>query len=395
MSRFELGGLGSPIPIFALPDPNLSEDLPPQTLILEDGVPFIKLDWVNLGYTHYEVWCIGACGGKGGDAASGVSWPYHIVQPHPTDQPVTHWYDPYGESIQASGGAGGGGGLHKSSGLLADLPASVPVVVGVRGADAPVGYAGTLDDNSQGYVFGAPYTPNPPPPWPSASAVYDLPHKTFYAPVDGGDGGASTFGGTICRASGGKGGKKAVLSNLYYGSTVYRIIYPGAGGDGGAGDRSSAGGGAVGGWSETVWAGDGSHISVNIRGEIVHPPSDGTWDGVIGQGGGGGPGGRVERGRDLHNVSYVRYYGTGSGSKGAFSFGDTTVYGPQQNKGAFVYVPDTSYSHTPGGEPVIWDTYPILAGGGGGAHRNESKFGSLATGYSPNGFVLIRIYKTA
>jgi hypothetical protein len=68
VSRLELGGYEGPIPNIALPDPNLSADLPIQSLVLEDGVPFEKTDWVALGYTHYEVWCIGAAGGQGASA---------------------------------------------------------------------------------------------------------------------------------------------------------------------------------------------------------------------------------------------------------------------------------------------------------------------------------------
>lgn len=75
MSRVELGGFGLPIPNIALLDPNLSADVPVQSLRLVDGEPFLKADWVALGYTHYEVWSAGAAGGQGGDVGRKLYWP--------------------------------------------------------------------------------------------------------------------------------------------------------------------------------------------------------------------------------------------------------------------------------------------------------------------------------
>jgi hypothetical protein len=78
MTHFEFGGYGVPIPNIALPDPNLSSDLPVQVLELVDGEAFLKADWVALGYTHYEVWCIGAVGGRGGRALGGLAEGYTV-----------------------------------------------------------------------------------------------------------------------------------------------------------------------------------------------------------------------------------------------------------------------------------------------------------------------------
>jgi hypothetical protein len=86
MSRFEGGGYGLRIPEIALLDPNLSSDLPVQSLELVDGQPFVKADWVALGYTHYEVWCAGAAGGQGGDTGRKLFWPMTFAtEPMPAD----------------------------------------------------------------------------------------------------------------------------------------------------------------------------------------------------------------------------------------------------------------------------------------------------------------------
>lgn len=76
--RALLAGKGYPIPGIALPDPNLDGDFPNQILILEDGVPFEKAEWVGLGYTHYEAFCVGGSGGRGGPAAASLVWNQRI-----------------------------------------------------------------------------------------------------------------------------------------------------------------------------------------------------------------------------------------------------------------------------------------------------------------------------
>jgi len=111
-------------------------------------------DYIDLGYTHFDVICIGGGGGMGG----GI------------DTVNT------GTQIRSYGGAGGGGGYHRIRGLLSALPADCPVVVGAGG------------------TLGTEHASNPA------------------LTTDGGDGGVSTFNATTCRASGGKGGKR-VQSN--------------------------------------------------------------------------------------------------------------------------------------------------------------------------------------
>ena len=112
--------------------------------------------YIDLGYTHFDVICIGAGGGMGGGIDTANT----------------------GTLVRNYGGAGGGGGFHRVRGLLSALPATVPVVVGAGGS------------------LGAEHASNP------ASTT------------DGGDGGASSFNDPTCRASGGKGGKRAQSNSL-------------------------------------------------------------------------------------------------------------------------------------------------------------------------------------
>lgn len=112
---------------------------------------FAKLPYIDLGYTHFEVICIGGGGGMGGGIDTNNT----------------------GTLIRNYGGAGGGGGFHRIRGLLSALPDTCAVVVGVGG------------------ILGTEHVSNPA------------------LTTDGGDGGPSTFNTNTCRASGGKGGKRA------------------------------------------------------------------------------------------------------------------------------------------------------------------------------------------
>jgi hypothetical protein len=247
----------------------------------------------NLGYTHFDVICIGGGGGMGG----GI------------DQANA------GTLVRNYGGAGGGGGFHRVQGLLSALPASVPVVVGAGG------------------ILGTEHASNP------ASTT------------DGGDGGASTFndGATpTCRASGGKGGKRAKSNSL--------TVTTGAdGGDGGKGDRILAGGGGTGGTAGTPTAtGPGTPGKNGIDGTFFQNIGQGGGGGAggVGKYGSGGTtcNAATAGGRGAYNPGDTSVYGPGdtpgadptsgsqnvipggaSGAKASPLNGLPTVYG--QSKG--------------------------------------------------------------
>lgn len=298
--RVLLSGEGAPIPKEALPDPGTS-DVPSLAFFLPGGGAFHKADYVEQGYTHYEAWCVGGCGGRGGDLL-----------------------DQYGQ-IFSYGGAGGGGGLHKVLGLLSDLPDSCPVVVGSAGGN-------------------------------------------------GADGGASSFNGATCQASGGTAGFPSLAAT----AATYKKYLPGGnGGQGGSGGRVLAGGGANG---ETTTAGPESGSIPSYKASFVRTPAkDGTWDGIIGKGGGGGRGGKY--GVVGGNISFTEYdfEESGSGGKGSFAFVDTSVYGPGENMSNVLL---SGWSRM------------IFPGGGGGAMINKLMgYGSRVTSFNPNGAVYIRLLK--
>lgn len=223
----------------------------PDPLVLKftaDG-DFDTSDYSDLGYTHFEVICIGGGGGMGGGIDTANT----------------------GTLVRNYGGAGGGGGFHRVRGLLSALPSSCPVVVGAGG------------------TLGTEHASNPA------------------LTTDGGDGGASTFNGTTCRASGGKGGKRAQSNSV-------TVTTDADGGDGGIGDRTIAGGGALGGVAGTP--------SATGPGVAGTDGVDGTLYQNIGKGGGGGAGGVGKYGSAL-TLNAATY-----GGRGAYNPGDTSVYGP-------------------------------------------------------------------
>lgn len=144
----------------------------PEPLVLRytSNQDFDTLKYVNLGYTHFEVICIGAGGGMGGGFDSGN----------------------IGTLIKSYGGAGGGGGFHRVRGLLSALSNLCPIVVGVGG------------------TLGSDHPTNPA------------------LTTNGGDGGYSSFNNTTCRASGGKGGRRVQTSSV----TVATLADGGDGGVG-------------------------------------------------------------------------------------------------------------------------------------------------------------------
>jgi len=211
---------------------------------------FDTTKYTAMGYTNFDVICIGGGGGMGGGIDTGNT----------------------GTLVRSYGGAGGGGGLQRVQGLLSALPGSCPVVVGAGGA------LGTEDPSNVGFT------------------------------TDGGDGEYSSFNGSTCQASGGKGGKRVQSNSL-------TVTTQANGGDGGVGGRTAAGGGALGGTAGTPSATGPGTPGTN--------GADGTWIGNIGQGGGGGAGGVGKYGGGGTTCNAAT-----SGGKGSYNPGDTSVYGP-------------------------------------------------------------------
>ncbi len=398
--RIDLAGHGTPIPTVGIPE--LGGETPTLTFFLEDGVPFVKADYEAVGYNVFEVWCIGGAGGKGGDdGGDRPSWhytsAYEVATPEIWEQvlelydqtahdsgvtyyiyngvqvtprqlaelqnpshtmTVTVYHDPVMGDLPVTGGGGGGGGLHYVSGMLADIPDSVPVLVGKAGADALPGQTSV-----DGLLDGVPQPPDSlAPSWFNR---YPDVHPMFDVPQRGEDGGTSAFG-DIAMASGGKGGhpRTAWVDGVR--------TSDGVGGEGGTGGRMEAGGGGAGG-VVGIWD--------NVLGDNAQsgPGQDGSWDGSIGQGGGGGGGGQYVHPQFPFFPNPSTVY-AGQGGRGSFSYSDTTVYGPGQDHQPF--------SVQPGGLTAL-----IIPGGGGGARLKGQGYGSRAPSYSPDGVVMIRLAK--
>lgn len=222
--------------------------------------------------------------------------------------------------IIAGGGGGGGGGLHYVAVLLSALPAEAAVVVGVTGASGNI------------------------------NADRDL-------ITDGEDGGYSSFNIDTCCASGGKGGKGG-HTHL----TNPNIATLAVGGDGGIGNSIVAGGGADG----------GPTFGSDPNGR------DGTWDGSIGEGGGGGYGGVIK-------YDDTTLMPPGEGGRGSYRIDDTLFYGPRG--AAWLY------------SPLATEVSAAMMGGrGGGAKATKlnnllQAYGQAGPGHISNGLVLVRLTK--
>lgn len=170
----------------------------PDPIVIEfsEDQDFDTAQFIDMGYTHFDVICIGAGGGEGGGIDTNNT----------------------GTTIRSYGGAGGGGGFHRVRGLLSALPSTCPVVVGEAGAPG-------VDDVSN-------------------------PANT----TDGEDGGFSSFNDLTCRASGGEGGKRVqtnstsdnTLANGGDGGIGNRIIAGGGAQGGISGTPSPTGPGTPG-----------------------------------------------------------------------------------------------------------------------------------------------------
>lgn len=262
--------------------------------------------YIDLGYTHFDVICIGAGGGRGGGINTVNT----------------------GTLVRNFGGAGGGGGFHRIRGLLSAIPSSCPIVVGAAGA------------------VGTEHISNP------ANTT------------DGADGGGSSFNTDTCRASGGKGGKRAQSNSL-------TVTTDADGGEGGIGDRINAGGGALGGIAGTPT--DPGLGTPGIDGE------DGDLFLDIGKGGGGGAGGVGKFGPPAEGGTTCN--AATSGGRGSYNPADTSVYGPGD-----------SPSHDGSSQTNSSNSDFIIPGNAGGARA--SALNGLPTMYGKSGdpgIVVVRL----
>jgi hypothetical protein len=222
----------------------------PVVLTFASDQEFDTPQYIELGYTHFDVICIGAGGGMGGGIDTANT----------------------GTLIRNYGGSGGGGGFHRVRGLLSALPDVCNIVVGVGG--------GPGDDHNSDPAFT----------------------------TNGEDGGYSAFNEPTCRASGGKGGRRAQTNSAI-------VTTQAIGGEGGIGNRSIAGGGAAGGTPGTPTAtGPGTPGTIG---------ADGTFFQNVGKGGGGGAGGVGKYGSGGITLNLATYSGRGS-----YNPADTSVYSP-------------------------------------------------------------------
>jgi len=267
----------------------------PLILQFSENEDFNCLSYIELGYTHFDVICIGAGGGSGGGIDTANT----------------------GTSVVNYGGKGGGGGFHRVQGLLTALPDECFVVVGAAGTP------GISHDSNVTIV------------------------------TDGGDGGISSFNDDTCRASGGKGGKRVQSNSTVIGTVAdggeggigNRILAGGGASGGQAGIPTDTGPGTPG-----VNGGDGA-LEDNIG------AGGGGGAGGVGKYGSGGTTcvAATAGGRGSYNPSDIAVYGPGSdpsddggsgsldvvpgGASGAKAIpinGLPTVYGQSDNPGTVI-----------------------------------------------------------
>lgn len=416
MSRVRLAGEGVPIPISALPDPNLDSNFPPQAFLYTESGQFDKTDFQNLGYTHFEVICIGAAGGRGGDGR--LQFVFDRTSLYRQTLPV-EFEDDYVASVRAIYPTSQGYGdpiRVMSYDFRVPVTNSDPTTLGTTFIDFA-----TWALNYHGASDG-------PPNYPHAGTVTrDTYSNARYASLEsytrggGGGGGGLHMGAGLLAdlptltpvivglvgADGADGHMESsgVITPLpeamqppYDPSNPYHawlVQYPTPrnsfappqpGGDGGG---SSFGGnicqasGGKGGDPALKWPGGvktysgvgnagGSGGRIDPGGGAAGstasgiPGSDGTWDGVVGKGGGGGIGGSTAIGSPYNIPARTASHG----GRGSYSFADPSVYGPRQQRSG------------------------QLPGGGGGALLIPGQYyGSKAPGSNPNGAVYLRLTK--
>lgn len=237
--RLELSGsLVKPDPLVVKFDGSEEEDY------------FIPSVYIDLGYTHFDVICIGGGGGMGGGINTANT----------------------GTLVRNYGGAGGGGGFHRVRGLLSALPSPCPIVVGAGG------------------ILGTEHASN--------AALT----------TDGGDGGSSRFNDTTCRASGGKGGKRAQSNSL----TVTTDADGGQGGLGNR--TTAGGGAAGGIAGTPTALGPGTPGTSGEDGTLIQDIGQGGGGGAGGVGKYGGAqtcNAATDGGRGSYNPGNMSVYGPG------------------------------------------------------------------------------------
>lgn len=445
--RVFLGGRDVPRDEFALIGIGESTGVP-VILLLEDGEVFTPEDYISLGYTNFEAWCVGAVGGRGGDATNIVNWRvtqtteimpddiwadviagYNWVNgpsahytgvsnpgtPEPPvgvyswvvgsggyllwdlspeglawlqnpthEETIINWLEPI---VQPGGkyiGGGGGGG-------------GLHVVKGLL-VDLPTS---VLAEVGQQGADGAPGQFNQVAPW-DPSPVYDPVYSTDkrgtrimsvarWNFINRFPNGHPTVGAPVEGSPGGASSFGDICQASGGKGGKPAIQWAGStlqqyahGGQGGIGGSDIPGGGA-----------DGAVTSTSVG-------KDGGWNGTVGAGGGGGRGGI--------KADTIRSTGPDvpatAGGRGSLNFGDTSVYGARGPLGTY-FAAIRNYTRLtlpPGGPSVylgelisIIDTLiqsNLNPGSGGGARiPGNRKYGSRAQGYSHDGAVLLRLTK--
>jgi len=343
-------------PVDPGPEPEVPPDEIPEplTIVLEDGDTFHKATYLAMGYNRFDVMCIGAAGGHAGHSKQTIP----DSGSHRNSLPLD--YDLYWNSLRhVFGGAGGGGGAHRIKGRLALLPTNVPVIVGDAGADGAYADITSPFHDWRTGSDGLAHAPTPNP---------------------GGDGGYSSFGTTICRASGGKGGVGLL------------------GGAGGVGNSIIAGGGPTPAYIPPSGDPGGPEHGPTSPG-LMNP---GAWDGKIGKGGAGGKGTIIAALGGFGGGGVASPFGLDAvkGADGAYSAVDSSVSG--HGAGGFGFDLDGTRI-TPDGitgnnmlVPTHYSALGANPGAGGGATAfpitgSLTQHGSKAGGLDGKGAVIIRL----
>lgn len=384
MARVEFDGKGVPIPSIALPPIGGDDDLPATVLTFTESTTFAVQQYRELGFTHFDVSCVGAAGGRGGDAQANL---FYVIEnfwrPVPQDvwnlyiEYLRLYYQFYGlagdpapnqeaynpnhlmlfydhremlmrPSYAGFGGGGGGGGLHKVSGALAGLPDEIPITVGKAGADAADGQI-----RIPGAFTPIMSTPEAPPSSPIGDPKF-------------GNGGSQQWFDMGNRDSLGFPSGRAWDIRKYLRDYTMNpapiansFVPPVSGQDGGAsifGDGIAQASGGRGGEAGRVYTGAPTQTGFVLKGNggdggvggssapggggagsTSHTANgaDGYWhpEVGIGAGGGGGKGGWDNSslfGSDRVNSAPLEIIPATAGGQGSYSYADASVYGTRQ-----------------------------------------------------------------